>query len=61
MNYIVLEDVDSTELIKKINALCIAGWRPQGGIAYANDKSRYLQAMVISGDLNQNLFENGHE
>lgn len=47
MNYIVIEDKDSTQLIKKINALCVAGWRPQGGIAYSNSKDLYLQAMVI--------------
>jgi hypothetical protein len=47
MNYIVIEDRDSTELIKKINALCVAGWLPQGGIAYANNRDLFLQAMVI--------------
>lgn len=47
MNYIVIEDKDSTQLIKKINALCVAGWRPQGGIAYSSGKDLYLQAMVI--------------
>lgn len=47
MNYIVIEDKDSTQLIKKINALCVAGWRPQGGIAYSSRADLYLQAMVI--------------
>lgn len=48
MNYILLEEADSTILIKKVNALLVSGWQCQGGIGYNAVNCLYLQAMVIS-------------
>ena len=48
MTYILLEEKDSTQLIKKVNAMLVAGWYLQGGIAFNADKGTYLQAMVIT-------------
>jgi len=50
MTYILLEHADSTELIKKINMLLVAGWYCQGGISFNTIKGLYLQAMVINGE-----------
>ena len=50
MTYILIEDHDSTRLIKKVNALLVAGWYCQGGIGYNAIKGLYLQAMVIDGE-----------
>lgn len=47
ITYILLEEKDSAILIKKINAMLVAGWRPQGGISYNTVKHLYLQALVI--------------
>ena len=47
MNYILLEEHNSTQLIKKVNALLIAGWVCQGGISYNPTKQLYLQALII--------------
>ena len=49
MTYIVLEDLDSARLIKKVNALLVAGWSLQGGVAFNALKGLYLQAMVMNG------------
>lgn len=53
VTYILLEETDSTRLIKKINAMLVAGWRLQGGIAYNADQQLYLQAMVIYEDMGE--------
>lgn len=45
--YLLLEDKDSTQLIKKVNALLVAGWQCQGGIGFNAVSSLYLQAMII--------------
>lgn len=45
--YIIVEDTDSSRLIKKVNAMIVAGWHSQGGIAFNAVKSLYLQAMVM--------------
>lgn len=47
LTYILIEEKDSTILIKKINAMLVSGWRPQGGIGFNPVKSLYLQAMVM--------------
>ena len=47
MTYILIEDRNSTELIKKINALLVAGWELAGGVAFNADQKLYLQAMII--------------
>lgn len=47
MTYILLEEADSTRLIKKVNAMLVAGWVLQGGIAFSATKNLYLQAMVM--------------
>ena len=49
--YILLEDKDSTQLIKKVNALLVAGWQCQGGIGFNAVNSLYLQAMIIDEHL----------
>ena len=51
ITYILLEEHDSTLLINKINAMLVAGWRLQGGIAYNADQQLYLQAMVMYEDM----------
>ena len=48
MTYILLEDHDSARLIKKVNALLVAGWCLQGGIGFNAINGLYLQAMVIN-------------
>lgn len=45
--YLLLEDKNSTQLIKKVNALLVAGWQCQGGIGYNAISGLYLQAMII--------------
>lgn len=47
MTYILIEEHDSTRLIKKVNAMLVAGWQLQGGIAYSASKDLYLQALVM--------------
>lgn len=47
MTYILIEEADSTRLIKKINAMLVAGWLCQGGIGYNARNGLYLQAMVM--------------
>ena len=47
MTYLLLEESDSSILIKKVNALLVAGWLPQGGISYNTSKHLYLQALVM--------------
>lgn len=47
VTYILIEEHDSTRLIKKVNAMIVAGWRLQGGIAFNADSKLYLQAMVM--------------
>lgn len=49
MTYIVLENKNSTELIKSVNALLVAGWRLQGGVAFDAIHGYYLQALYING------------
>lgn len=51
ITYILLEEHDSTRLILKVNAMLVAGWRLQGGIAYNADNQLYLQAMVMFEDM----------
>ena len=48
ITYILIEEHDSTVLIKKINAMLVAGWQLQGGIAYNADNRLYLQAMIMN-------------
>lgn len=45
--YIVIEEKDSTRLINKINAMLVAGWQAQGGVAFNAVAGLYLQAMVM--------------
>lgn len=52
MTYIIIENPNSTELIKAVNALLVAGWQLQGGIAFNAIKGLYLQALFINGDPN---------
>ena len=47
MTYILIEEEDSTMLINKINAMLVAGWKPQGGISFNPIKHLYLQAMIM--------------
>jgi hypothetical protein len=47
ITYVLIEEHDSSRLIKKINAMLVAGWRLQGGIAFNADSKLYLQAMII--------------
>ena len=47
LTYILIEESDSTVLIKKINAMLVAGWRPQGGIGFNAVNHLYLQAMIM--------------
>lgn len=49
MTYIVIENPNSTELIKTVNAMLVAGWRLQGGVAFNTIKGLYLQALYING------------
>lgn len=49
MTYILIEDLDSARLIKKVNALLVSGWQLQGGIGFNAIKGLYLQAMVMNG------------
>jgi hypothetical protein len=48
VTYILIEDRSSTELIKTVNALLVAGWQLAGGIAFNADQKLYLQAMIIT-------------
>jgi hypothetical protein len=59
LNYILLEDHDSALLIKKVNALLVAGWQCQGGIGFNAVKSLYLQAMVIGEHILSTQQSNG--
>jgi len=45
--YIIVEDKSSSELIKKVNAMLVAGWSPLGGIAFNADKGLYIQALLM--------------
>lgn len=47
MTYILVEDKDSTRLIKKINAMLVSGWILQGGVAFNAINGLYLQAMIM--------------
>jgi hypothetical protein len=47
VTYILIEETDSTILIKKINAMLVAGWQLQGGIGFNSIKQVYLQAMIM--------------
>lgn len=47
ITYLLIEENDTVVLIKKLNALLVAGWRPQGGISYNTNKHTYLQAVVM--------------
>lgn len=49
MTYIIVENKDSTQLIKAVNALLVAGWRLQGGVAFNAISGLYLQAFYING------------
>ena len=49
--YILLEEKDSTQLIKKVNALLTAGWQCQGGISFNAINGLYLQALIIDEHL----------
>lgn len=49
MTYIIVENKDSTQLIKAVNALLVAGWRLQGGVAFNAIRGLYLQALYING------------
>ena len=59
MNYILIEDVNSANLIKKVNALLVAGWVCQGGISYNADKKLYLQALIIGEHILSSSQSNG--
>lgn len=52
MTYIILERHSSTDLIKMVNSLLVAGWQLQGGVAFNTIKGLYLQALYINGDNN---------
>ena len=45
--YIVIEDHDSSRLIKKVNAMIVAGWHMQGGVAFNAVNGLCLQAIVM--------------
>lgn len=47
MTYILIEEHDSTRLIKKVNAMLVAGWHLAGGIGYNAKDGLYLQALVM--------------
>lgn len=49
MTYLIVENKDSTQLIKVVNALLVAGWRLQGGVAFNAIKGLYLQVLYING------------
>ena len=52
MTYIIVENKNSTQLIKAVNALLVSGWRLQGGVAFDAIHGYYLQALYINGVVN---------